>query len=147
MNEQKHKSSDVDIIELMSHFVDKVHIAFGNAAEEFSLDTQKARVLMTLYEDGCLRQVEVSQRVDIAQYATSRIMDFLQEKDLLHRIKDPASRRSHLISLTEEGQSLASQLFEVRAEIDKQTLRELSLSEKEELIRLMKKVTGKAKPA
>jgi DNA-binding MarR family transcriptional regulator len=85
------------------------------AAAPGMVDGQAYFVLSTLARTGPLTVARLAEHVGIDRSGTSRYADRLQQAGLLARQLDPADRRMSLISLTPEGERLASQLADVLA--------------------------------
>ena len=64
-------------------------------------------VLIELYEapEKRLRMTEVAERVVLSRSGLTRLVDRLEEKELLRRETDPQDRRSFYLHITEEGVS------------------------------------------
>jgi DNA-binding MarR family transcriptional regulator len=98
--------------------------------------------LIVLLEEDNITQSELGQRIGEAPYATSRIIDALEEKDWAERRKDPNSRRTHLIVLTKQGLDVAKGLPAIVQRVNKDGLSRLDKHEQQELVRLLQKAIG-----
>ncbi len=112
----------------------------GEALATLDIDIQRARILLALSDNKRLRQVELGQIAYVPQYTTSRIVDSLEQRDLVCRMKDPESRRAHLIGLTNRGEVMAKKIVGIKDAFDQQQLVMLSSQEQDQLGRLIYKV-------
>lgn len=98
-------------------------------------------VIMILMAEDKITQIEIAKRAGVAGYATSRTLDQLQQRGLIERTPDPASRRSFLIVLTQKGRELAKELPPIINEVNQEILAPLDKEEQEQLILTLQKVT------
>lgn len=70
------------------------------------------------------------------------IIDNLAKEDLVRRCIDPKDRRVYLISITEKGRKLASDIFPEHLENINRIFSVLTVEEKKNLINLLKKLSG-----
>ncbi|MBF0193532.1 MAG: MarR family transcriptional regulator [Magnetococcales bacterium] len=109
---------------------------------DHGLNVKHFATLMTLLEQDNLTQTEIAQRVRNPQYVTSRLLDKLEERQLIERRPDPNSRRSHRVVLTDNGRSMKQILPAIVKRVNKKNLSPLDTDERTELIRLLKKLLG-----
>jgi MarR family transcriptional regulator for hemolysin len=77
----------------------------------FGLSQARWQVLLKLLRaTEPLAQCELALRIGIEPASLVRLLDVLQQEDLVLRTPDPLDRRSKLVSLTERGQSLSAKL-------------------------------------
>lgn len=98
-------------------------------------------VIMILMAEDKITQIEISKRVGVPGYATSRTLDQLEKLELIERTPDPASRRSFLIVLTQKGKEIAKTLPPIINEVNQEILAPLNQKEQEQLILMLQKVT------
>jgi len=110
--------------------------------EEHELDLKSFSNLMCLFEQDELTQVELGQRVGNPQYATSRVVDALEQRKLVRRRPDPTSRRAHRIVLTAKGESLRKVLPAIVQRVNNKMLAGLEGSERKNLVSLLQKALG-----
>src|ERR1700752_1493970 len=63
-------------------------------------------VLSTLAESGPLTQIELATTMSIDRTAMVYLLDELEERSLVQRVRHPRDRRAFLIHLTADGQGL-----------------------------------------
>ncbi len=123
---------------LISHHLEKKMV---KKLAEKGITIKLFGVIMTLMAEDKITQIEIAKRVGVPGYATSRTLDQLEEKGLIKRTPDPASRRSFLIVLTDKGRELAKELPPIINEVNQDILAPLNQEEQEQLILTLQKVT------
>lgn len=101
--------------------------------------------LVVLWQEDGLTQSELSSRCHTANYTTTRVLDTLEKNGLIERKPHPTSRRSHLVYLTELGQSLRMEGITRGKATNKKFMAGLSENEQETFLKLLNKmIDGKA---
>jgi DNA-binding MarR family transcriptional regulator len=65
--------------------------------------------------DGRLRQVDVAERVLLSHSGLSRLLDRIEEKGLVERVRCPGDRRAINLMLTDEGRGMLDRMWPVYA--------------------------------
>ncbi|MDY6851584.1 MAG: MarR family transcriptional regulator [Thermodesulfobacteriota bacterium] len=73
-------------------------------SEKFSLPDAELRCLMLFGRERYLTPKGIAQQMGVAKSRVSRIVDHLEKRGLVQRIKDPEDSRFSLLSLTQDGQ-------------------------------------------
>lgn len=97
-------------------------------------------VLIELHRapEGRLRPYEIEQRTLMAQYNLSRLLDRLEDSQLVRKDAAPEDRRGRWIAITDLGRQVREQMWEVYRESLRHNLAEkLDEREAEELSRLL----------
>ncbi|GFZ30795.1 MarR family transcriptional regulator [Clostridium zeae] len=110
--------------------------------KEGGLTFSQFGVLELLYHKGDLRISEILEKILATGGNMTVVIDNLAKDGLVTRCSDPNDRRVNLISITEKGKKLMSDLFPKHVENINEILSELSQSEKETLISILKKLQG-----
>jgi DNA-binding MarR family transcriptional regulator len=85
--------------------------AFDEAvATQLDVNRTDLRCLDVLSE-GPRRAGDVARGTGLSSSATTTLLDRLEARDLVHRVRDPSDRRQVLIELTERGQRLVAQYY------------------------------------
>jgi DNA-binding MarR family transcriptional regulator len=108
---------------------------FGLRKAEFSL-------LMLLLANGATPAKRLARTLRLSAPNLTMLIDRMQEKKWLRRERNPADRRSQLIVLGAEGQSLARKAQAAAKTMEQGLLRRLSRAERAMLIELLVKVGG-----
>jgi DNA-binding MarR family transcriptional regulator len=102
------------------------------AGEEF--------LLVELWErDGC-SQSELAAAVGLDRARLSRMLQRLQTVGLLERRASDRDRRDMLVTLTPKGRELRYRIEDVWQEVERQTVGQLSPTERGELMALLRRV-------
>ena len=72
----------------------------------------------------------------------ARMLAKLEEKGFLVQEKNPADRRARMVTLTEEGEKVFHASYDLFAQWDKEVLKDLTPSQKAELMGTMKKISA-----
>ena len=84
---------------------------FAVCLDQAGITSKQNGAMLIIHEHQNITQKEVSilQRVD--QTTMGQIIDQLEEKQLVMRIKHPSDRRAYCLVLTDEGSALISSLW------------------------------------
>jgi MarR family 2-MHQ and catechol resistance regulon transcriptional repressor len=82
----------------------------------------------------------IGKKVLLTSGSITAAVDRLESKKLLRRTSDPKDRRSRIVELTETGRRLIERAFQRHAMDMEETMAVLRSGEREELVRLLKKV-------
>jgi DNA-binding MarR family transcriptional regulator len=127
------------ILMLAKHLHHSVAQRLGN----LDLDLWAFDVLATLRQQGPpyrLSPTELCKSAVLSSGAMTNRLDRLQESGLVGRHPDPNDRRSLIIELTPKGKDLVDQAISTRLEEANEAITPLSNTEREELVRLLRKL-------
>ena len=110
--------------------------------KEGGLTVSLFAVLEILYHKGDLRICEIIEKVLSTGGNMTVVIDNLVKEDLVRRCIDPKDRRVNLISITEKGRKLVSDIFPKHLENINEIFSVLTVKEKQNLINLLKKLSG-----
>jgi DNA-binding MarR family transcriptional regulator len=79
-------------------------------SEKFDLPDAELRCLMLFTNERYLTAKSIAYKMNVVKSRVTKIIDGLEEKQLVQRMKDPADSRVTLISLTQSGQSRLLQI-------------------------------------
>ena len=91
--------------------------AFDRLAVGLGVTRAQWKVLFKLTRTPGLRQVELADMLDIEPITLSRIVDRLEESQLVERRPDPADRRAWRLHVTAQAQPLIAKLKAVAADL------------------------------
>ena len=101
------------------------------------------RILDCLLDREELTQRELADLCMFDVTTMSRTLDKMEQAGLIQRNKNPVSRRSHLISLTEKGKEKGKQVREEFNWLDEMLQKGLAREELETLYRILEKIEKK----
>jgi DNA-binding MarR family transcriptional regulator len=91
--------------------------AFDRRAVGMGVTRAQWKVLFKLSRLPGLRQIELADMLDIEPITLSRIVDRLEEAELVERSADPADRRAWRLNVTAKAQPLIEKLHALAAEL------------------------------
>lgn len=91
--------------------------AFDRRAVGLGVTRAQWKVLFRLERQPGLRQIELADMLDIEPITLSRIIDRLEEGELVERVADPADRRAWRLHVTARAQPLIEKLRRVADEM------------------------------
>jgi len=97
-------------------------------------------VLEALYHLGPMCQRQLAQKILKSSGNMTMVIDNLEKRNLVVRIRDERDRRAFTIQLTPEGERLIAAIFPDQAQKIAETFAVLDHNEKQELARLCKKL-------
>jgi DNA-binding MarR family transcriptional regulator len=110
--------------------------------EPLGLSPRAWGVLSTLAESGPLTQIELATTMSIDRTAMVYLLDELEERSLVQRVRHPRDRRAFLIHLTADGQDLQRRAAAALACAAGTLLTPLDPAEREQLVGLLAKVAA-----
>ena len=91
--------------------------AFTRRAAALGVTGAQWKVLFKLSRMPGIRQVELADLLDIEPITLTRILDRLQEADLIERVADPADRRAWRLHVTAKAKPLVEKLRAIADEM------------------------------
>lgn len=126
----------------LSRCTQNVHKTEYKTIKEGGLTVSQFAVLEILYHKGDLKVCEIIEKILSTGGNMTVVIDNLVKVNLVKRATDPSDRRVNLISITEEGKSLMSNIFPKHLENINEIFSNLTWEEKINLISLLKKLSG-----
>ena len=100
------------------------------AFEDFDYSLPQMATLLFLDEQGELTIKQVAEALGRSVSATSRLLDQLVTRGMIHRREDERDRRAKLVAITEQGRALIATLEQRRAEAQISVMDYLSAEER-----------------
>jgi MarR family transcriptional regulator, 2-MHQ and catechol-resistance regulon repressor len=126
----------------LSRCTHDVHKKEYKTIKEGGLTVSQFAVLEILYHKGDLRICEIIDKILSTGGNMTVVIDNLVKDNLVKRCVDPKDRRVNLISITEKGRNLISNIFPIHLENINEIFSVLTTEEKKNLIGLLKKLSG-----
>jgi DNA-binding MarR family transcriptional regulator len=98
---------------------------------------ERALRTLTRVDTEGIRMGELAERLRVVARSATDVVDDLERDGLVRRAPDPSSRRSVLVSLTEEGRRLQDALRAARRTAGEELLAPLSIEQRRTLADLM----------
>lgn len=116
----------------------------NKSIQSYGLNPTEFAVLELLYHKGTQPLQQIGEKILIASGSITYVVDKLEKKGLVERKPSQNDRRVIYAYLTERGIQLISSIFPNHEEVIHDSLHMLSNDEKDQLLRLLKKI-GKNK--
>lgn len=111
--------------------------SFDARARQIGVTRQQWQVLVTLRRNEGVNQGGLAELLDVEPISICRMVDRLQEADLVERRPDPADRRSWRLFLTAKAEVLLAQLRPLADEMEAQALDGINPAQRDDLCRLL----------
>lgn len=99
-----------DIVAAIRKFVRAVSLDAFKMSRQYGLTGPQSAVLRTLFKEGPISSASLSRRLYVTPSNITGIIDRLQKKGFVERIRKEEDRRVALIELTESGNMLSREL-------------------------------------
>ena len=111
-----------------------------NIGEPLQLSTVEFTVLTLVANNVDVTQKQLSQALAVSAPNITTLLDRLEQRERLARVRSEADRRSQHIRLTRKGGALARKAMEVSRTMEQDLLRHLTEAERAILTELLQKV-------
>lgn len=108
---------------------------------DFKLNSQEINILLTVQNNENIIIKDLKEKINIQKSTLTSLINRLEEKEMISREINPHDKRSFILKLEENGEEVCRKQREREYNIFKDQLKKLDNYEKEELIKLMKKMT------
>ena len=108
--------------------------------EPYKLSPVEFTILMLVAHNRDATQKQLSQALAVSAPNVTALIDRMNERDLLKRVRNETDRRSQHVRLTRKGAALVREVREVSLTMERDLLRHLSEAERGMLIELLQKV-------
>jgi len=112
---------------------------------EQGLSTTEFAVIEVLYHKGALPLGEIRDRILVTGASTTYVVNKLEERGLMRRRTSAEDQRIVFGELTPKGRALMDQVFPAHVESLRKLMSTLSLPEKREAARLLRRLSGHAR--
>ncbi|MCL1048839.1 MarR family winged helix-turn-helix transcriptional regulator [Shewanella abyssi] len=125
---------------LVSHLNVDLQNALDQKLKRYDLDIKLWPVLFSLWQEEGVTQTELSKRCDVANYTMTRLLDQLQQQQLITRQQDVDNRRAFNIYLTNNGKALEQDLIREAERVNETFLDNLDFDERTTFLALINKI-------
>ncbi len=140
-----------DIEEWLPFLVAKSHQAaftmMRDALEKHGLTPPQFATLAFLWKSDGINQQELGALVNIDRTTIGGILDRLERLELVRRGMDRRDRRSYVLYVTDRGKSIQKQILGSLEQVRETISSALTPAERDELVRLLKKLRTAAAAA
>lgn len=124
-----------EAVRLLPQIVKRMQASYNGYAEASGLTLGQMKTLSFLYHNGRSPVGEIAEGLGLAMPTASELVDKLAERDLVERETNPENRRQVLVSLTETGTAIGTQIFELRRAQIREAFADLDTSEQQVVVR------------
>jgi DNA-binding MarR family transcriptional regulator len=104
---------------------------YDRRASALGVTTAQWRLLLRLYREPGLKQVELAERMDVEPITACRIVDRLEEAGLVERQRDPDDRRAWRLVVTEKAEPIMTRLRTLAEELSGEAFAGMSVEDVE----------------
>ena len=116
-------------------------------ASQYGLTRTQWAVLAKLERTEGLKQSELAEMMEMQPISLTRLIDRLCDNDLIERRSDANDRRANRLYLRPAARPLLKKLGELRAEITRAALNNMSSTEASDLVRLLETIKDNVRDA
>ena len=122
----------------MAHVVEESQRKIQEAIRPLNISPSQWRVIFLLHDHEELSISEISEESLIEASTLSRLLNALEKRKLIGRMRDDQDQRYTKIKLTDEGQSVYRKIIPVVTNQLQFTLQGLSAADRKTLLRILK---------
>ena len=120
----------------------KIHKMEYETMKAGGLTSSQFAVLEALYNKGDLRICEIIEKILTTSGNITVVIKNLEKDELIIKYPDPEDKRSMIISLTDKGRKIMDDIFPKHVENINEIFNILTIEEKLELKKILKKFKG-----
>lgn len=120
----------------------KIHKMEYETMKVGGLTSSQFAVLEALYNKGDLRICEIIEKILTTSGNITVVIKNLEKDELIIKYPDPEDKRSMIISLTDKGRKIMDDIFPKHVENINEIFNILTIEEKLELKKILKKFKG-----
>ncbi len=106
----------------------------------YNLTHLQFSILMNLYKNNVSTQKEMLKNTYGDEASITRVLDRLEAKGYIKRVRSEEDKRKKKLILTDEGTELMTKIIKYTGYINKELAKELNKEEEKEFLRLLQKV-------
>ena len=114
-----------------------IGVEYNRIMKPIGLTTPQFRMIMQLQREDGVTQSHLANVLAVGKVSISGLIDRLEQSKWIERRPDPRDRRSNLIFLTDKAHALEKRMEETGRALTKQSLANLSSTERKALIELL----------
>lgn len=108
----------------------------------YDLTSRQLKILNILYanENDCMRQIYLEKHFSLTNPTVTGILNNMEKKGLIRRVKNPKDSRSNMIVLTEKALEQKDDMIALYKSLEEKLTANLNVDEKEQLMILLHKL-------
>lgn len=127
---------------LLIKAADRTRDLFNEYLKSLNLQSKHFGILFWLSKQGARSQVELGQQMEIDRTPMVQLIDYLEKQGLVERTPHPSDRRAHAVKITDAGQKVYLQAFQIAAMVEEEIFGSLSQVERQQLNILLNRMMG-----
>jgi DNA-binding MarR family transcriptional regulator len=131
------------LIHLANQYKDRL---VENHVAEYGVTAAQFKVLLLLARDGLDTPAALCRPLSLDSGAMTRMLDRLESKGLLERVRSTEDRRQIRLQLTEQGRAFSNQICQIASQVTSELTRTLTPEEIDEFQRLLRKLLAPYAP-
>ena len=142
-----YKKEDVMDTNKIAILIKKISLEFDKLSNpyfsKYDLSASQYKILKYLYSQnsGTARVVDLERFYSMTHPTTLGLLEELEKNGYTTRIDNPNDKRGKLVALTKKSKSMKNKLISLGDEIENKLTETLNIKEKQELVRLLSKLT------
>ncbi len=125
---------------LLSHSSRLLRRAFDARVRALGMTSPQARLLLVLHVTEGENQGYYAERLEVEPISLTRMIDRMEEAELIERRRDPADRRAWLLFLTERSRQVIDQVSACLAELEDEMLTGLDAAQRDALAQMLETI-------
>lgn len=114
-------------------FLTKLYVAYFRIAEQSDLTGPQLSIMERLIENGPMRISQLAQEEGIRMPTASNTLHQLEQRELIHRVRDEADRRGVRVQITDTGRVEYNRVAEERTKYVTEMLATLDAEDLQQL--------------
>ena len=135
---------DSEITWLLHRAAQRMRTATGEQAEKHGLQLRDHIVLSALHKTPDLTQVELGKTLGLDKTTLMSQLDRLERAGLVERRSDPRDRRARIPVITDQGETVRSEVADASEEVERVALRSFAADEVALLRRMLFEIIGQS---
>lgn len=131
--------------EALGAYISQIHrksnVFITKRLNKYGIGSGQYMFLLKLYNQDGINQEALAESLFIDKGTTARAIKRLEEEGIIYRVKDKTDKRSYNVYLTDKAKNIKSEVFEILEEWENIITFNLNTEEKNEIIRILKKVS------
>lgn len=132
--------------EALGAYISQIHrksnVCIGKRLNKYGIGSGQYMFLLKLYRQDGINQEALADSLFIDKGTTARAIKKLEDSDIVYKVKDESDKRAYVIYLTDKAKSIKGEVFEILKEWEDVITSNLTKEEKEEIIRILKKISA-----
>ncbi|XBS68696.1 MarR family transcriptional regulator [Acerihabitans sp. KWT182] len=135
---------DIDTVYTWGRNINRLNFVKDRFLEKYlapyEITAAQFKVMLLMTRDGATTSAELCRCISLDSGAMSRMLDRLENKNMIMRVRSTADRRQYQLALTEKGQLFCQEIAEIAVKAFNDLLAPLTPAELNELDRLLSKL-------